>query len=157
MELARRHRSARGGFTLIELLIALGLSTVGLLGLLALQIVAVRGNVMSREFSEATGIAQARLELAERTPYANLTGLVEGNTCAVYYPPAVPNCNNAPTTTVSPDPNTTTQNKYSRCTAVSVDGVNNVTTVQVSVCWKEYRTDKTTPTHAITFYAQRSP
>jgi prepilin-type N-terminal cleavage/methylation domain-containing protein len=155
MELARRRRRAHGGFTLIELLIALGLSTVGLLGLLALQIVAIRGNTMSRGFSEATGIAQSQIEAAARTPYANLSTLVEG-TCAVYPTTTAPNCTGAPTTTVSPDPHTTTQNVYTRCTAVTVDTVNVVTTVQVSVCWKDLST-KLTTTHALTMYTQRSP
>ena len=37
---------------------------MGLLGLLALQMVAIRGNMMSRNFGEAIGIAQQRLEIA---------------------------------------------------------------------------------------------
>ena len=140
----------------MELLIAMGVSTVGLLGLIALQTIAIRGNVMSREFSEATGIAQSQIEAAERTPYASLSTMVEG-TCAAYPPSTNANCTGAPTTNVSPDPWTTTQNVYTRCTAVTVDAVNNVTTVQVSVCWNEYRTDKTTTTHALTMYTKRSP
>jgi len=157
MELARRRQR---GFTLIELLIALGLSTVGLLGLLALQTVAIRGNTMSRGLSEAMGIAQSQLEMAERTPYASLSTLAEG-TCAIYLPSTAPNCTGAPTSKVSPDPHTTTQQLYSRCTAVAVDATNIVTTVQVSVCWQDLTNATNVAAngawHAITLYAKRSP
>lgn len=63
------------GFTLVELLISLALATVGLLGMLALVGVAIRGNAVSRELTEATGIAQATLETAELTPFASLPTL----------------------------------------------------------------------------------
>jgi len=148
--MVRRTRS--GGFTLIELMIAMAVSTVGLLGLVALQTVAIRGNMMSRGFSEAIGIAQAQVETAQRTPYANLAAMAEG-TCAIYAAPTAANCTGAPTTQVSPDPHSATQKVYTRCTAVNVDGVNNVTSVQVSVCWQ----DTANKWHALTMYTQRSP
>jgi prepilin-type N-terminal cleavage/methylation domain-containing protein len=148
--MVRRGRAR--GFTLMELLIAMGLSTVGLLGLLALQTIAIRGNMMSRGMSEAIVIAQSQIEQAQRTPYTSLSTMVEG-TCAIYTLPTPPNCTGHPSITVSPDPHTTTQQVYTRCTAVAVDSVNKVTTVQVSVCWQ----DTSNLTHAITMYAKRSP
>ncbi len=160
MVAARRNKRS-GGFTLIELLVALALSMVGLLGLVALQLIALRGNMMSRNFSEAIGIAQQRLELAQATPYANLPTLIEGG-CVGYTsqaPAPNPNCNNAPTTTVSPDPATPLRRRSTRAApAVTVDGVNNVTSVQVSVCWSDENTSvNNVRTHAITLYDQRSP
>ncbi len=70
-----RRRRASAGFTLVELLIALALSTVGLLGLLSLQFITVRGNMSSRNFIEAVGLAQERLEAAQVVSYANLPTL----------------------------------------------------------------------------------
>jgi prepilin-type N-terminal cleavage/methylation domain-containing protein len=141
------------GFTLVELLIAMALCLVGLLGLIALQIIALRGNMLSRNFSEAIGIAQGRLETAQRTPIANLGSLVEvgSGTCTVYPSSTPPNCTNAPTTLVSPDGNTNTQ-VYQRCTATATNA-DGSTTVQVSVCW----TDASNNNHAITLYDKRSP
>ena len=78
--------------------------------------------------------------------------MVEG-TCAVYPASTPANCKKAPTTPVSPDPHTVTQQVYTRCTAVNVDAVNNVTTVQVSVCWQ----DTGNAWHALTMYTERSP
>jgi prepilin-type N-terminal cleavage/methylation domain-containing protein len=141
-----------GGFTLIELMIAMALSTIGLIGLIALQSIAIRGNMMSRNLSEAIGIAQAQIEQAERTPYASLPALVEG-ACAIYHAPSAPSCTGAPSTQVAPDPHTTTQKVYTRCTAVNVDNVANVTTLQVSVCWQ----DGGNQPHALTMYTKRSP
>jgi prepilin-type N-terminal cleavage/methylation domain-containing protein len=62
------------GFTLVELLIALAISMVGLLGLLALQMIAIRANANSRNFSEAVGLAQEKLESLQVLPFANLVG-----------------------------------------------------------------------------------
>ena len=52
-------------------MISMALSTVGLLGLLGLQIISVRGNMMSRNFAEAIGIAQQQLELVDATAYTS--------------------------------------------------------------------------------------
>jgi prepilin-type N-terminal cleavage/methylation domain-containing protein len=74
--LDRRRRSS--GFTLMELLIVMALMLVALLGLLGLQIVAVRANGNARALTEATVLAQDRIESLERTPFAQLpaTGTV---------------------------------------------------------------------------------
>jgi prepilin-type N-terminal cleavage/methylation domain-containing protein len=67
------------GFTMVELLIALALSMVGLLGLLALQMTAVKGNANSRNYAEATALAQEKLEQLQTLPYANLAASAESN------------------------------------------------------------------------------
>ena len=135
----KRRRRSTGGFTLIELLIAAALSTVGLLGLLALQTIAIRGNMMSRNFGEAVGIAQQRLEVAQETLYANLSGLAEVGTANI-----------DPTTDAV---GATTQSIYTRATAVAVDGVNNITTITVTVSWK----DTAAANHSISVLDERSP
>jgi prepilin-type N-terminal cleavage/methylation domain-containing protein len=58
----RAARRRARGFTLIEVLIALLVATVGLLGALALTGVLVRGAVYARNLSEASQLAQSKLE-----------------------------------------------------------------------------------------------
>jgi prepilin-type N-terminal cleavage/methylation domain-containing protein len=146
-----RRRRARGGFTLIELMISMALSTVGLLGLLALQMIAIRGNMMSRNFGEAIGIAQQRLETAGHTTYASLSTLAD---------PGVPctTSNNVVTggaVNISPNPDSTTtstQRIYTRCTSVTVNG-DNTTDLSVSVYWN----DTAGSLHSVTLVTKRSP
>ncbi len=60
------------GFTLVELLVVVALSAVGLLGFLAMQKIAVNGNLRSRSISEAVALAQDKVEQWDHTPYAQL-------------------------------------------------------------------------------------
>jgi len=136
----RRRAAGQRGFTLVELLIAVALSTVGLLGLLALQMIAINGNMMSRDFGEAIGIAQERLEVAARTPYASLPALAETATASI--DPTT----DAPTTTSSP------QAIYTRTTTVTANA-DATTDVQVVVTWNDARNRS----HAVTLVTKRSP
>ena len=63
------------GFTLLEVMIALVILAVGLLGLAALQLVAVKSNAFSSEMTYATMLAQQHAEVLKSLPYtdANLT------------------------------------------------------------------------------------
>ncbi len=135
-----RRRRAHGGFTLIELLVAMALSTVGLLGLIALQMIAINGNMMSRNFGEAIGIAQQRLELAEHTPYVSLSSLAETSTASI--DPTT----DAPTTTSAP------QAIYARSTTVTPNA-DNTTDVVVTVTWS----DSALRSHLVTLLTKRSP
>ena len=59
----RRARSARArGFTLIEVMVALGVMTVGVFGLIALQLYTIRSNSHARQLGIATQIAQQWIE-----------------------------------------------------------------------------------------------
>lgn len=148
---ARRRGRARG-FTLIELLIAMALATVGLLGLIALQSIAIRGNMMSRNFGEAIGIAQQRLEIAERTPYASLASMLPVDpACSTDTSSSTKACQLG-TDGIMPDPNTTTQNFYRRCTTVTANG-DNTTTVLARVCWQ----DTSESWHYVELLTRRSP
>jgi len=51
-----------GGFTLLELLMTLGVTTIGLIGLLSLHLSLVRGNDGASRAAEATQLGQATLE-----------------------------------------------------------------------------------------------
>ena len=58
----RRRRKNAGGFTLIEVMIALVVSLVGLLGALGLTMSIMNGGTFSRYLTEASTLAQSRLE-----------------------------------------------------------------------------------------------
>jgi prepilin-type N-terminal cleavage/methylation domain-containing protein len=146
--MVRLRRRTSGGFTLIELLVSMALSTVGLLGLMALQMIAVRGNMMSRNFGEAIGIAQQRLEIAGHTPYASLSTLadpactVSGSTVSGGAPNLSPTQDSA-----------STQAIYNRCTVVPAANANNTTNVQVTVYWN----DTMGNLHSVVLETRRSP
>lgn len=59
---AARRRRPEAGFTLLELLMTLGVTTVGLIGLLALHLSLVRGNDGASRAAEATQLGEATLE-----------------------------------------------------------------------------------------------
>jgi len=63
------------GFTLLEVMIALVILAVGLLGLAALQLVAVKSNAFSSEMTYATMLAQQHAEVLKSLPFTdgNLT------------------------------------------------------------------------------------
>ncbi len=63
------------GFTLLEVMIALVILAVGLLGLAALQLVAVKSNAFSSEMTYATMLAQQHAESLKNLPFndGNLT------------------------------------------------------------------------------------
>ena len=57
------------GFTLIEILIGLVILSVGLLAIAALQVTSARGNFFSKNLTQATYVAQDRLEFLEKVPF----------------------------------------------------------------------------------------
>ena len=61
----------RNGFSLIEVLIGLVLLAIGLLAIAGMQITSVRGNFFSKNMSEASVVAQDRLEELRNRPYGN--------------------------------------------------------------------------------------
>jgi type IV pilus assembly protein PilV len=72
----KRKKEAEGGqkmnqkgFTLMEVLIALVILAVGLLGVTGMQITAIRGNHFSGNLTQATVLAQNKLEELKHLPY----------------------------------------------------------------------------------------
>lgn len=68
------------GFSLVELLIALTILAIGLLGILGMQVYAIRGNAFSSNMSIAQNIAQQKLEYYRNLSYNNVRGVPEFGT-----------------------------------------------------------------------------
>ena len=65
-------RGGQGGFTLIEVLVAVTISLVGLAGVLGLERVGSQATGYSRHATEATVLAEDKLERLRTTPSADL-------------------------------------------------------------------------------------
>ncbi|MBW2108170.1 MAG: prepilin-type N-terminal cleavage/methylation domain-containing protein [Deltaproteobacteria bacterium] len=62
-----------GGFSLVELLIAMAILAIGLLALADMQIASIKGNSFSGATTDATTLAQDRLEQLMTLTYSGLT------------------------------------------------------------------------------------
>jgi type IV pilus assembly protein PilV len=79
------HKALRGqsaGFTLIEVLIAISLLAVGMLAVASMQVSAITGNAHANRITEATTLAQDRLEelmagVVDSTDFNNLASGAE--------------------------------------------------------------------------------
>ena len=54
--------TGEGGFTLLEVIVAISILTFGLLAVASMQMTAIRGNYNASNITEATTVAQDRLE-----------------------------------------------------------------------------------------------
>jgi len=68
----RKSRCKAKGFSLLEILVAVAVSSIGFLGLAALQASALRNVTVSRRVSVATSLASDRLEIARRGSFADV-------------------------------------------------------------------------------------
>jgi prepilin-type N-terminal cleavage/methylation domain-containing protein len=66
------------GFSLIEVLVGLVLLAIGLLAIAGMQITSVRGNFFSGNMTQASILAQDRLEILRNLPFGD-AGLTVGN------------------------------------------------------------------------------
>lgn len=69
----KRIVTRENGFTLVEILIALAILAIGLLALAEMQISAIKGNAFSGTTTDATTLAQDRLEQLMALTYSGLT------------------------------------------------------------------------------------
>ena len=65
-------KQREGGFTLLELMVAIVILSVGILGVATMQTSAMRANLRGYQMTEATTLAQDRLEYLLTQPFANL-------------------------------------------------------------------------------------
>ena len=68
----KEQRKREGGFTLIEVMAAIAILTIGILGVAAMQGSAIRANDRGYRLTEATTLAQDRLEYLKTQPYTDL-------------------------------------------------------------------------------------
>ena len=69
----RRASRARGGFTLLEVSIAIAVFAIGMLGLSAMQLHAMRSSGSGRHSTQAAAIAQSQMEQLQRLRWTDLT------------------------------------------------------------------------------------
>lgn len=75
----RRRRRREGGFTLLELLMTLGVTTIGLIGLLSLHLSIARSNDAASRVAEAAQIGQATLESLRAARVPAMVELLTGD------------------------------------------------------------------------------
>ena len=73
-----KNKNNQNGFSLIEVLIGLVLLAIGLLAIAGMQITSVRGNFFSSNMTQASVLAQDRMETLRNTPFAD-PALTVGN------------------------------------------------------------------------------
>lgn len=61
------------GFSLLEVLIGLVILAIGLLAIAGMQITAIKGNYFSSSLTQATILAQDKMEELKNLPYASLS------------------------------------------------------------------------------------
>ena len=69
----RKRRGQQGGFTVVEVLIALLVLLIGMAGMLSLQLTAMKATGFSRHATEASILAEDRLEYLRTAPVISLT------------------------------------------------------------------------------------
>lgn len=79
---AVQRRRREGGFTLLELLMTLGVTTIGLVGLLSLHLGLVRGNDGASRAAEATQLGHATLESLRAAHHRDMLEDLTGNPLA---------------------------------------------------------------------------
>jgi prepilin-type N-terminal cleavage/methylation domain-containing protein len=73
---ARNTRKREGGFTLIEVLIAMGLVGIALLGLAELFVLSVKNNLRSDRITNASFLAQERIDFLRSLTSGELTAMM---------------------------------------------------------------------------------
>jgi type IV pilus assembly protein PilV len=69
---SKTSQNAGAGFSLIEVLIALSIFTIGILGVASLVISSINENGLARRVTEATALAEDRLESMLALPYGDI-------------------------------------------------------------------------------------
>lgn len=103
------------GFSLLEVLIGLVILAIGLLAIAGMQITAIKGNYFSKSVTEATVLAQDKLEELKNLPYDHAS--------------------NAPGS--SSEPKYVSGTTFTRQVVVAEDAGNSIKTITVTVSWTD--------------------
>lgn len=134
------------GFSLVEVLVALAILAVGLLGLALFQVTAIKGNAVAAKWTEATELAQDRIERFRHVAWDNI---VSSNAAGFTTgPPAQPVYANLPA--AAGDNTTVRGTPYYRVWYVA--GTASLKTITVWCCWR----DDTAKWHNVMLVTQRS-
>jgi type IV pilus assembly protein PilV len=60
------------GFTLVEIMVAISIIAIGLLGLVSVTVMVIKGNTFSKTMTTATTLANDKMEQLKKTGYAGL-------------------------------------------------------------------------------------
>ena len=127
----RRDGRSQRGFTILEILLVLGLSFVGLYGIATVMQVAQRSAMTARAITEATALAQDKLEQLGHQSLTSLASTTEN--------------------TLGPQGTVVANGAYTRTTTITVNGT--TYTLRVQVSWR----DAQQRLHAVTLATQRAP
>lgn len=75
----QKRRSAEAGFTIIEVLIGVSIFAIGMLAVARMQMLSVRNTTVGNLTSQATMLANQKMEEIKTTPFATLANEVENN------------------------------------------------------------------------------
>jgi prepilin-type N-terminal cleavage/methylation domain-containing protein len=124
-----RQARSRSGFSMLEIMIALGVLSLGVLGMTAGQLAAIKLSGDSRSQTTAMSLAQQQVETIQTMTATDVKDLVD----AVGYP-------NDPDNPIDANPDTNDELRFNRSWVVAEDTPEaGVITVTVTVRWTDER------------------
>lgn len=128
----------RGGMTLLEVLISIAILAVGVAGMGAVQVLAMRDEALARESHEASRVARDALEQVQRMPWASVATTGGAYATADFLDYAGHDPGEVPVQVREADGDTVAQNVYAvNWRVAGVLGQSSLRTVDVQVVWTD--------------------
>jgi type IV pilus modification protein PilV len=124
-------KSNESGFSLIEVLIAITVFTIGILAVGKMQITAIKGNSFANDLTEATTLAQDRMEELIGLPYTDpLNDDTNGNQDN--------GLDDTNATADHSDPNNPVDDRYNIFWNIATNyPINNTKTIRININWTD--------------------